>query len=155
MQRKATPAAVFLYSRAIPTEKLSNIARAIPKCLLLAFALLFSVASASAQVATGSYPYATVDSHGFDSINVGSLNVHFAIPVFQKAGRGIPFYYGLAYDSSVWQLVNHTAWQPVQNYGWTGQTVVTTGYISYTTVNIQCDLPLPQHGTYYTYSNFV
>jgi hypothetical protein len=64
--------------------------------------LLVAFASASAQVATGTYPYGTYDSPGLDTINVGNLDVHFSIPVLNKSGRGLPFYYNLSYDSSVW-----------------------------------------------------
>src|SRR5216683_4014198 len=39
---------------------------------------------------------------GPDVINLGNLNVHYSFPVFSRAGRGIPFSYALAYDSSVW-----------------------------------------------------
>jgi len=80
-------------------------------------------AAASAQVATGTYPYGTFDNPGIDSINVGNLNVHFAIPVLNKAGRGIPFTYTLTYDSSVWMPESVSGvlqWQPVNNWGWRG-----------------------------------
>lgn len=87
------------------------------------------------QVATGVYSYGTFDNKGFDTINVGNLNVHFAIPVLHKAGRGIPFYYDLTYDSSVWYPVtagSTAAWTPAQAFGWGANTVITTGYLSYT-----------------------
>ena len=97
-------------------------------------ALIFSVAVAHSQVATGTYAYGTFDNKGFDTINVGSLNVHFSIPVINKSGRGIPFYYNLSYDSSVWYptgVSGAQTWTPVQNFGWTGDTEIAVGYVSY------------------------
>ena len=67
-------------------------------------------------------------------INVGSLNVHFSIPVLNKAGRGLPFYYNLSYDSSVWypsSVSGSDIWTPVQNFGWRGDTEIATGYLSH------------------------
>jgi RHS repeat-associated protein len=96
--------------------------------------ILSSTLSLSGQVATGSYPYGTFQNLGFDTINVGNLNVHFSIPLLNKPGRGLPFYYNLSYDSSAWYpaLVNgSTVWTPVQNFGWRGDTEITTGYVSF------------------------
>ena len=102
--------------------------------LCCSLALLISAPLATAQVATGTYPYGTFDNKGFDTINVGNLNVHFSIPVLNKAGRGIPFYYNLSFDSSVWYPVTVSGvqtWTPVQGFGWSGDTEVATGYVSY------------------------
>ena len=44
-----------------------------------------------AQVATGTPPYGSFGGGPFDTVNLGNLNVHFAIPVIHKAGRGMPF----------------------------------------------------------------
>jgi RHS repeat-associated protein len=110
------------------------------------------------QVATGIYPFGSFDSRGVDTINIGNLNVHLDIPIFHKAGRGIPFSYDLTYDNSVWQNVSSNGsamWLPVQNFGWTAQTVVMTGYLSYAQHSYVCDLPLPQHGTYDVYDTWV
>ena len=57
----------------------------------------------------------------FDTVNLGNLNVHFAIPVFNKAGRGTPFSYSWGYDSSVWYPVTSngvTSWVHLSNWGW-------------------------------------
>ena len=86
------------------------------------------------QVATGSYTYGTFDNFGFDTINVGNLNVHFSLPVLQKTGRGLPFYYNLSYDSSVFYpatINGVNSWEPVQNFGWRGDTEIVSGYVSY------------------------
>lgn len=93
---------------------------------------------ALAQSGTGVYPYGAYDSLGFDTINVGNLNVHFALPIINKPGRGQPFYYNLAYDGLVWTPVTvsgTTVWTLAQAAGWTAQTAGTTGYLTYTTTN--------------------
>ncbi len=52
---------------------------------------------------------------GPDIINLGNLNVHYSFPIFSRAGRGIPFSYALAYDTSVWHNSGSgTAWFPVK-----------------------------------------
>ncbi|MGA7630598.1 MAG: hypothetical protein WCB11_07510, partial [Terriglobales bacterium] len=45
----------------------------------------------SGQVATGTPPFGSFGGGPFDTVNLGNLNVHFAIPVLNKAGRGLPF----------------------------------------------------------------
>ena len=99
-----------------------------------ALVLLLSASAAMAQVATGAYPYGTFDNLGIDSINDGNLNVHFSLPVLNKAGRGLPFYYNLSYDSSVWYpatVSGTTSWDAVQNFGWRGDTEIVTRYMTY------------------------
>jgi hypothetical protein len=96
--------------------------------------LVFSVHFAFGQVGTGTYPHGTFDNKGFDAINVGNLNVHFSIPILNKPGRGLPFYYNLSFDSSVWYpatVSGSQTWTPVQNFGWKGDTELATGYVSY------------------------
>src|SRR6516225_7284270 len=86
------------------------------------------------QVATGTYNYGTFDNKGFDTINVGNLNVHFSIPVLHKAGRGTPFDYDLSYDSSVYYPTTthgQTAWQFINTQGWNINTVPVVGYVSF------------------------
>jgi hypothetical protein len=86
-----------------------------------------------AQVTTGTPPFGSFGG-GPDVINLGNLNVHWAIPVLYKPGRGTNFTYDLSYDSSVWYPVTSgstTTWQPVYNWGWRANTEVTTGYLSY------------------------
>jgi hypothetical protein len=88
---------------------------------------------ASAQVATGTPPFGSFGGGPFDTVNLGNLNVHFAIPMLNKAGRGMSFTYNLSYDGSVWTPVvsnGTTSWNPVNNWGWRGVTEVATGYIS-------------------------
>lgn len=85
------------------------------------------------QVATGTPPFASFGGGPFDTVNLGNLNVHFAIPLIHKAGRGLPFNYDLSYDNSVWYPVGlspNQNWQPVFNWGWRAQTEMTTGYVT-------------------------
>jgi RHS repeat-associated protein len=102
-----------------------------------ALLLFFSASAAMAQVATGTYNYGTFDNLGLDTINVGNLNIHFSIPVLNKAGRGLPFYYNLSFDSSVWYPVTvggTEAWVLVQGNGWRADTEIATGYVSYSQI---------------------
>ena len=105
--------------------------------------LIFTIATASSQVATGAPPFSSLGGGPFDSINLGNLNVHFAIPVVNKAGRGMPFTYDLSYDSSVWYPSSSSGtltWTPVQNWGWRGQTEAAVGYITYTSSSgVKCN----------------
>lgn len=110
--------------------------------------------NAAGQVATGTYPYGTFDNRGFETINVGNLNVHFSIPVLTKAGRGLPFYYNLSYDSSIWypSIVNGaTTWTPVASFGWKGDTEIATGYTSYSTKSQAFQLPHNEGTCVYIY----
>ena len=72
---------------------------------MLCLSLGLGVAPLAAQVQTGLYPYGSFDNVGFDSIDRGSLNVHFSIPVVSKPGRGLGFSYQLVYDGLVWSPV--------------------------------------------------
>jgi len=96
---------------------------------------------APAQVATGTPLFGSFGGGPFDTVNLGNLNVHFAIPVLHKAGRGMPFTYDLSYDTSIWiPVVSNgvTQWQPVYNWGWRGQTEAKVGYVSYTLGSLIC-----------------
>ena len=69
-----------------------------------------------AQVATGTPPFGSFSGGPFDVVNSANLNVHIAIPIFARAGRGLPFNYALSYDSSVWfptAVSGVQTWQPV------------------------------------------
>jgi RHS repeat-associated protein len=95
------------------------------KHFLLILVLLTRVASAqSAQVATGTPAFGSFGGGPFDTVNLGNLNVHFVIPVVNKAGRGMSFSYNLTYDSSIWEPVTSngtTSWTNVTDtdWGWT------------------------------------
>lgn len=107
-----------------------------------AFFLLFlgHASPARAQVATGTPPFGSFGG-GPDVINLANLNAHLAVPVVNKAGRGMPFNYTLTYDSSVWYPVvsgSTTSWQPVNYWGWGVQTAVTTGYVNVHMLSTTC-----------------
>jgi len=119
---------------------------------------LITLSFSYGQVKTGTPPFASFAGGPFDIVNLGNVNVHFAVPILNKNGRGMPFTYSLGYDNSVWSpaVVNGVRqWQPAFNWGWVAQTAVTTGYISYSKTTQRCDLPPPQTGTYSIWSNFV
>src|SRR2546425_5234397 len=102
--------------------------RHLRTALLAGLAVAISGTS-RAQVKTGTPPFGSF-SGGPDIINNANLNVHIAVPVRVKVGRGMPFSYALSYDTSVWYPVG-SVWNPVSNWGWRGVTGVVLGYISY------------------------
>ncbi|PYX53468.1 MAG: hypothetical protein DMG76_25595 [Acidobacteria bacterium] len=90
------------------------------------------VCVSGAQVATGTPPFSSLGGGPFDVVNLGNLNLHFAVPVIHKAGRGMSFDYDLSYDGSIWTPVTSsgtTSWQPASNWGWRGQTEASVGYV--------------------------
>lgn len=128
---------------------------------VLVFLALLNAAPAKAQVATGTPPFGSFGG-GPDTINLSNLNVHLGIPVFGRHGRGTDFSYTLAYDSTIWSPVvsgTTTSWQPVVNFGWSGQTQAVSGigYISFYTGTTKCWDPVlmtwyfPQWGSNYYY----
>jgi RHS repeat-associated protein len=130
---------------------------------LLILAILLAARSAPGQVATGAPPYASFSGGPFDAVNNANLNVHFGIPVVQKAGRGLPFNYILSYDSSVWVPVGasgNQTWTPIvqnqtggTNWGWRGSQEAYSGRYTYTENTPGCTVG----GTVYyydVYSNF-
>src|ERR1700730_7431256 len=110
-----------------------------PAVLSLFLAVLIFVCAlpSGGQVTTGTPPFGSFGG-GPDIVNLGNLNAHINVPVFNKAGRGLSFNYNLTYDSSVWYPVTSggtTTWQPVADWGWSAQTQPTTGYITYAGIN--------------------
>lgn len=109
------------------------------KAILLAvFASMLAVVPALlGQPATGLPPFGSFSGGPFDVVNNGNLNVHFEIPMVNKAGRGLPFTYKLVYDSAVW--CPSGAWTPAANWGWSAvSAVATTGYLTYTATPSNC-----------------
>jgi len=110
----------------------------------LSVVLVFLLALAGiclAQPATGTPPFGSYGGGPFDTVNLANLNVHFAVPVISKAGRGIPFTHSIPYDSSVWYPATvgpNQVWTPVTNFGWPAQQEVATGNITYTTFTTPC-----------------
>jgi RHS repeat-associated protein len=109
--------------------------------LFLAVMLCLSIEGVFAQVATGMQKFGTLGGGPVDTINLGSLNVHFSIPVLHKPGRGLPFNYDLTFDSSIWTRVKATSgglisgrmWLPLANKGWGGSPLY-VGSLDYTSV---------------------
>ena len=112
------------------------------KKIVFSLSLLLSVLPLSAQVQSGLYPYGSFDNLGFDSIDRGSLNVHFSIPVVTKQGRGLGFQYQLVYDGLIWTPVianGGATWTPATGWGLHGQVNEGfQGYLSYSTNNPKC-----------------
>ncbi len=126
---------------------------------LAAIFIILGTCIASGQVATGTPPFGSFGGGPFDTVNLGNLNVHFSVPILNKPGRGTAFTYNLAYDSSLWTPVavsGSTVWQPAANWGWQGQTEVTTGYIIYSSKANKCFDPDQglQTGTTYTWTGY-
>ena len=123
--------------------------------------LLMLTALVSAQVATGTPRFNSFGGGPFDTVNLGNLNVDFAIPIIQKAGRGLPFSYALDYDGSIWTPVTTNgsqSWKPSSTWGWqngTAQTVAPFVQYTLTTGGGACGYMGFGSYTTYTYSNFV
>jgi RHS repeat-associated protein len=133
------------------------VANAIKNFACLLFLLIGSCDLAFGQVTTGTPPLGSF-SGGPDVIDLANLNANLTVPILQKPGRGgMDFYYDLAYDTSIWYPVTTNgvqSWQPVFNWGWSAQTAVQTGFISYRRVSANCDSP-PPIPQYVKFSNFV
>lgn len=117
--------------------------------------VILTVGIVTAQVSTGMPPFASVGGGPFDTVNLGNLNVHFAIPILHKSGR-MPFSYDLSYDSSVWtpQSVNGVmTWVADSNWGWRGWTEAAVGYYSYSLIKTVSCRPL--EGSYRQWGNYV
>lgn len=100
-------------------------------------ALITSLANSQ----TGRLPFSTFGGGAVDGINLSSLNIHVDIPIYGKAGRGLPFRYMLSFDNALWfkGLNGSTfSWTPMPNYGWRGFTEAFIGYIDYTITPTTC-----------------
>jgi len=78
--------------------------------MLVCLAAPNSAAQVVGQVATGTPAFGSFGGGPFDTVNLGNLNVHFTVPMINKAGRGTTFNYNMAYDSSVWAPVTQRTW---------------------------------------------
>ena len=112
------------------------------RAILVAFLCSLSMIPALGQVKAGQYANGSFDSKGFDTINLGNLNVMMAIPIINKPGRGgTNFTYTLAYNSAVWYpayVSGAQTWVNTQNWGWQAQTEVQTGYVSFWQTSSVC-----------------
>ena len=86
--------------------------------------LSLSVSPVFCQSPTGVLPFESFSGDQFESVNVANLNLHVAIPFVKRAGRGIPFFYGLVYDSQIWAPTSgHWTGAPNLAFlGWRGAT---------------------------------
>jgi hypothetical protein len=125
--------------------------------------LLMATAGVS-QVDTGTPPFGSLGGGPFDTVNLGNLNVSFAVPVVNKAGRGMPFTYSLTYNSSVWTPVTSngvTQWQPAPYSGWNVSSTAAAGASGYLTMastqtfESQCPFPSQAWVVTVTLSNWV
>ena len=84
--------------------------------LCIAAVLLVITSPVLAQQPTGTPPFGTYSDQHILTIDMGNLDVHMAIPIFHKRGRGLDFNYAWEYDNeSIWSLVsNH--WTPAINF---------------------------------------
>jgi RHS repeat-associated protein len=116
--------------------------------LLVAFVLAPQIISA--QATTGTPPYGSFAGGSFDTVDLANLNIHFAIPIQQKAGRDLPFHYVMGFDSSIWvptTVGSSTTWQPVNtNWGWTAQTEALTGSVTLYHTTASCFVTNPNSG---------
>lgn len=122
---------------------------------LVIIILILGTGIVSGQVATGTPPFGSFGGGPFDTVNLGNLNVHFSVPIINKAGRGTPFTYNLNYDSSIWTPVTTsgtTAWTPSGNWGWQGQTAAALGYVTY---GVKLTFSCPISGQETTYSFWI
>jgi RHS repeat-associated protein len=131
-------------------------------CLFLALFVLSGISVA--QVATGTPLFGSFGGGPFDVVNLGSLDVHFAVPIRHKAGRETAFGHGdLTYDNSIWTPVTSgptTSWQPAVgagNWGWQGLTTTGVAWIQYSVVynSGQCGVQGQQSFQQWNYSGFV
>ena len=113
-------------------------------CLVLLILSLLAQTGISQKQNTGIYTFGSYDKHGFDTINLGNLNVHFEIPIVNQKGRGPDFVYSLVYYSVVWANVvsedGNSQWVPEATWGFHGQLQgAMMGYMTYGNETIDCD----------------
>jgi RHS repeat-associated protein len=83
--------------------------------VLVAVTLLIAIRSMLAQdVSTNGTPPFNTFGGGPDVINEGNLNIHYTVPVFSRAGIGMPFSFSLPVDNGVWYKYQ----DPYGNWHW-------------------------------------
>jgi len=112
------------------------------RCWTLLFALLtLSYSSFGQNIGAGQYDLGSYDNKGFDSINLGSLNQHFEIPIVNKQGRGQNFNYSIIYDGLIWSTIptlsGPSMWVVDPTYGFHGQlNGGISGYYTYSSMPV-------------------
>ncbi|MGA8026815.1 MAG: hypothetical protein WB992_06685, partial [Bryobacteraceae bacterium] len=118
----------------------------IRKLALFGCGLMLLAASSLGQQVTGLPPFGSFSGGPTDTVNNANLNVHFAFPVFSRAGRGMPFSYTLTYDTGVWNPItsgSSKVWSPGANWGWNAVTQAPLGYVTYVASSHSCVGPPP------------
>jgi len=134
-------------------------ALAVVTLAAIATLLLAPTASAQTYVTTGTPPFGSFSGVP-DIIDNANLNVHYTIPILQKAGRGTDFSYSLGYDSSIWYQVNNGSkivWLPVPAWGWSQGLASGGAYVLYSIAYQSASCGPPGYGYSYdewTFSNF-
>lgn len=103
------------------------------RIIVCAFFVMLAGSTCLAQPAIGTPQFGSFGG-GPDVVNLGNLNVHWDIPIRNKAGRGTNFTYDVTYDSSIWYPATSGStknWQPVANWGWQGLTQTGSIYATY------------------------
>jgi len=125
-----------------------------PRVTLLLLPMLSFLCHAQ-TVGTGPYPFKSSEIKSLDEITPGNLNVHFAIPIVRKAGRGLDFNYDVSYDSLVWAPVisnGVTSWQPASAWGFKG--LSDGGFVGSISYSYSVS-PCPGGGLAANWSNFI
>ncbi len=129
--------------------------------------LLMTYSVSQSAPAVGMPPFSSIQDHGFDQVNLGNLNVSFALPVMHVDGRGLPLDFSVRYNSLIWQITGTApsqSWVPAgvpdatgaATFGWTRDFPIGTTTYSSTQSSRRC---LDGGGGYwmaprYTYTNF-
>jgi YD repeat-containing protein len=127
----------------------------VPFCVFLLLAAL-SAEKTLGQQATGLPPFGSFSGESFDRVNNANLNVHFAIPIVSRAGRGLPFSYSQSYNTGIWAPVNSgssTVWTPKLQWGWINVAQAVSGLVTFDSQRFTCGEP-PATGTEKVWSNF-
>jgi RHS repeat-associated protein len=130
--------------------------RCAPRCLFILIIALLAAHASLAQVTTGKPPFGSFGGGPVDTINLANLNAHLSIPVINKPGRGMPFTFNLAYDTSVWYPIGtgttgDKTWQNLSGWGWT---LYNGGEIGYLTADVTI-IDSCSSGWVQQYANFI
>lgn len=136
-------------------------------CITLAAAVcIIQAGRAQTRVATGVQQFGSYTPTSFETIDNATLNAHFEVPIVAKAGRGMPFTFTLAYDSSIWTPTSSSgtsSWTPSATWGWSAinpatAAAATVGFLTYDWTfqpTISCGPPPGQSNSWAIASNFV
>ena len=116
------------------------------KLVWLFAVVLFAKVTFAQVLGTGRYSFGSFDDRGFDSVNLGNLNVRFNIPLVNRPGRGMGFNYSLQYEGLIWTASTSggtPAWIPDPQWGFNGLLNGTAfvGYISHVSMPRSCPRP--------------